>query len=1154
MDLVDKIGIEDGLPTYSRDQEVLLEYANVKLASQGLPTYGDVENYGFLKYGSNMLAILQERDRLLRKHLCPADRAIQSWLESYLSDAGYSSGESLLPTATLTLERHGLARVLSLPPDKDHYRSDLVESTRVKQGVCHNPRHDRRTTAGVFHLVEGGPPIPFDKRAVPKPVFYQLLKAALNPPQDMLRLPFTATQDTPAEVFLSLLLRPIVAPGVPGICEQKTLEIRFFAPGSLVSNLDFVESIFGNAGDPFLCENDARLDVDHWSGQTGCVILAPHLSELTKKDLGLPHVSDATERQRRDGMCWEREEEQYNDGAAFKVCARDHRGVVVTLIADNYFGYCKKEVKTQIGFAANLMGLAEEEHAGGALAFPQYDLGEDFELRHFYEDLDHRFADVAENYGDRMELQPQGYAIDKRFSDIFYVPADARISQYDKRLRWVHDGEEQSIKLLANVTYVFPNGYQVTMRKPEQGTRWRLVGTSPDGTFCHKPCTVSGGGKSEISKDISDMIVSGPVFVSAFQESFAQVTEILNKSYADRFRDPARHGEDQRALLAFDRSLGSVIKLLSPREEYSDEYNAWLANIPGEIRDLVFVVKRLYKPHWEENWVDRFSVDTINNKPGHELKYRVNKLINAYMRVGFSPDGSWRLFKARKDFLGAAKLQMEDDISASIVLPNAANPLMAQASGHPSMKFAMNCEYRLFQRPDEAVIMGYDRTTERNFGRNGNFFSNYEPMNREDAQNLAEDAIQFSQFTPAMQSMMEEFLAADDPDYCISSAHPRLVDGVPTKNPRYLQTRPDMENARASYLAEMGYRLRRRLTPEQPVYTPVDSVLAGRRNNPPDPDKGIRALAVYNPVHYQELPEILVDFVASLTGKSPSTTGAGSEGALTKGPFNCLPAIIDLNNALVSFALCEYPCFTSAAGCVGPKYRIDHDISLLIPEVWSRMRPEERDPQRLVEDGFLDKVEDFEHEGQSVLASRLGYRINHKFVDTYFGRVFANPSALFPEDLLKPELQDLDVFVDGVKNIVETGQRVAENYFKDETIDLACAPMRALLSIMAYGDFEGRSLQDPEIRSMFTREAVLESDWYQERINAQVAFEQHRLNSQIVHLEAFLADRDRYTESQGETMRRRLERARELAQQVRSAAYREQLVGTLGRDPAIPIV
>ena len=58
-----------------------------------------------------------------------------------------------------------------------------------------------------------------------------------------------------------------------------------FAPGSLVANLDFVESIFGNGGDPFLPENDAALDIHHWTGTSGCIILAPHLTKLTKKYL-----------------------------------------------------------------------------------------------------------------------------------------------------------------------------------------------------------------------------------------------------------------------------------------------------------------------------------------------------------------------------------------------------------------------------------------------------------------------------------------------------------------------------------------------------------------------------------------------------------------------------------------------------------------------------------------------------------------------------------------------------------------------------------------------------------------------------------------------------------------------------------------------------
>jgi len=102
------------------------------------------------------------------------------------------------------------------------------------------------------------------------------------------------------------------------------------------------------------------------------MILAPHLMGTTKKELGLPHIEDATDRQKRDGMCWESEDELYNDGGAFKITCRDASDRIVTAIADNYFGYCKKEVKTQISFAANLHGLVEEEHAGGTLSFTGY--------------------------------------------------------------------------------------------------------------------------------------------------------------------------------------------------------------------------------------------------------------------------------------------------------------------------------------------------------------------------------------------------------------------------------------------------------------------------------------------------------------------------------------------------------------------------------------------------------------------------------------------------------------------------------------------------------------------------------------------------------------------------------------------------------------
>src|ERR1700709_481530 len=122
-------------------------------------------------------------------------------------------------------------------------------------------------------------------------------------------LPFTGKQTDPAKTFVSLLRRRIVCSAASGVCPQKTMEVRFFAPGSLVSNLDFVESIFGNAGDPFLPKNDAGLDPEHGTGHTGCVILAPHLTQITKKSLGLPSYDQATERQRTDSMCWKSDNE-----------------------------------------------------------------------------------------------------------------------------------------------------------------------------------------------------------------------------------------------------------------------------------------------------------------------------------------------------------------------------------------------------------------------------------------------------------------------------------------------------------------------------------------------------------------------------------------------------------------------------------------------------------------------------------------------------------------------------------------------------------------------------------------------------------------------------------------------------------------------------
>lgn len=1129
----------------------LLAYLNLKLREIGqegvaLP---QSENDDLGDLVDHLLAVSREKDRRLSRHLSPADQRIQNYLYYTLDE---HAEVPRLPATTLVLDRPGLARALSLPPSEDEYRSSILTSSRVHNGVLHNPKSDRRTTQGIFHVAEGGLPIPDDKKAVPAGTFARILAKALTPPAELLRLPYTACESNPAACFVSLYLRPVVVPSVPGFSPKRTMETRVFIPGSLVANLDFLESIFGNAGDPGLPENDAGLDPEHWTGHTGCIILAPHLKGLTKKELGLPHFDQATERQKRDGMCWREAGDAYNDGGAFKITSRDASGIIVTVISDNYFGYSKKEVKTQLSYSANLLGLAEEEHAGGAIAFPSYDLGEAFQLSAHQKIVNHTFPEALALLGDRAELQPAGWAVDTEYPDIYYVPEGASFDVRTQCVTWGTADQPTSIKLLPRITYVLPSGYKVEMVRPRGTSRWRLRGTRAEGLLCHKPCTVSGGGKSEISKSIADATFTGPVFVSDLASDLDLIDEIFAKEYGQRFRDTSRNRSTGRAVLSRERSLGSVVKLLSRSPDYTDEYNEWLGDIPRYIRDLVLLVKRLYKPEWGTEWRKHFSVDTINGRPGNELKYHGHKMQVQYLRIGYTKDGGWRTFSLRNDFLPAVKIQAEDDITVSTVAPaSSVNGAPEPERPGASLKVVHNCETRLFQRPDDAIVRGYDRHTENDFSHSTNFFSNYEALSRPEVRDIVEDTLGFESFTLPVRELFRSFLHADTPAYLVSPAHPRIVDGKPTKNPRYLQLRPDLADPRATYVAQTAARLLRRLDSTQTPVFPVGAVLMGRRMNPPEP--GVRALCTYSPIHYQELPEAFMDLIASLTGKSPSTTGAGTEGALTKGPFNALPPIYDLNAALVSFIITDLPAFSSAAGWVGPKLRVDHDVSLLVPEIWCRMTREERDPKYLIANGYLERCKDFEHDGKPVLASRLGYRITTRFVQVFFGRVLSNPTSVFDEELLRPELQDVAVFADGMDNIVGAMKSAAAHYFADGSVDDACPPLKALLHLMRDGTWEGQGAESPAFRALFDRETILKSDWYQARLQAKqqldvITWEQHAR-----YLEKFLTLANYSDVAVRLDVKGRLKRVTEFARESRDPGYASRFVGTLGAEPAIAV-
>ena len=87
-------------------------------------------------------------------------------------------------------------------------------------------------------------------------------------------------------------------------------------------------------------------------------------------------------------------------------------------------------------------------------------------------------------------------------------------------------------------------------------------------------------------------------------------------------------------------------------------------------------------------------------------------------------------------------------------------------------------------------------------------------------------------------------------------------------------------------------------------------------------------------------------------------------------------------------------------------------------EIWSRLRDFENDPKEMIEKGLLEKVPAFSYQEQELPTSYLGYRITRRFTHEFLGRIFTDPVSVFPEDMLKPELQDEAQYADILHAII----------------------------------------------------------------------------------------------------------------------------------------
>ena len=190
-----------------------------------------------------------------------------------------------------------------------------------------------------------------------------------------------------------------------------------------------------------------------------------------------------------------------------------------------------------------------------------------------------------------------------------------------------------------------------------------------------------------------------------------------------------------------------------------------------------------------------------------------------------------------------------------------------------------------------------------------------------------------------------------------------------------------------------------------------------------------------------------------------------------------------------------------------------------------------------------------EYEGKKILASRLGYRINDQFLYAFMGRVFDEPQTVFTSPILQPEKQDLEAFADGVNNIVEAHKKVAAEYIASGADSSAIPPLQALLHIMAEGTYNGKDINDPEIREMFTRDYVVNSQWYKERLVRKQNHDAQLHKQYIKYLEDFIANPINKQLLDEYRVNEKLTQAKTMLDQIQSDEYLALLEGSIGLDP-----
>jgi hypothetical protein len=120
---------------------------------------------------------------------------------------------------------------------------------------------------------------------------------------------------------------------------------------------------------------------------------------------------------------------------------------------------------------------------------------------------------------------------------------------------------------------------------------------------------------------------------------------------------------------------------------------------------------------------------------------------------------------------------------------------------------------------------------------------------------------------------------------------------------------------------------------------------------------------------------------------------------------------------------------------------------------------------------------------------------------------------------------------------------------RDGTYEALCPPLQALVTIMIHGSFEGKDRHHPEFRKLFTREYVMNSDWYKKRLSLKQERDIKYWQKSIAYFEDVIGMKNHKEAVERMNLNKKLEEAKAQLKIVKSKEYLNELVGTIGADP-----